>query len=76
MYNSWEHVLRTLCIFQEWYFQFHVKEDFIAPVHQQINIPVQRGRMGMYQAWVKNGSAHRVTPGCTVKEQVKYRENI
>lgn len=66
----------TVCVFQDWHFQFHVKEGFIAPVHQQINIPVQRGLMGTHQAWLKNGSAHRVTPGCTVKEQVKYSQFI
>lgn len=66
----------SLCVFQEWHFQSHVKEGFTAPVHRQINVPVQRGLMEMYLALVKNGSAYGVTPGCTVKEQVKDSQPV
>lgn len=56
---------------QDWYFHFPVRKDFIVPVEQQIHIPVLQGPMETCQDWLKNGSAHRVTPGCIVKEQVQ-----
>lgn len=48
-----------------------MRKDFIVPVDQQINIPVQQGPMETRQDLLKNGSAHCVTLGCIAKEQVQ-----
>ena len=57
---------------QEWRFHCHVREDFTVPAEQQINSHVQQGPMETCQDWLKSSSAHCVTLGCTVKNQVQY----
>lgn len=48
-----------------------MREDFIVPVDQQIQIPVQQELMETCQDWLRKGSAPCVTLECTVKEQVQ-----
>lgn len=61
-----------LSVCQEWHFHFSARKDFIVRGVQQINTPVQQGLTEICQGWLKNGSAHSVTLGCTVKRQVQF----
>lgn len=61
-----------LSVYQEWHFHFSARKDFIVRGVQQINTPVQQGHTEICQGWLKNGSAHSVTLGCTVKRQVQF----
>ena len=48
-----------------------MRGDFIAPVGQQLNVPVHQEPMETCQDRLRNYSAHYVTLACTVKEQVQ-----
>ena len=62
----------VLYVHQGRYIRIHVREDFIVPVDQQINIPVQLVPTEIPQGLLMNCSAHRANLGCTAKEQVQY----